>query len=436
MPMSHYLDPAGSSPLCSDELLRVAHARLAADHAWPLPPHREREALRVRVEALVKAMATDPEFRALAGFDADLARIRQRMEAFVALLMDDVMLLGPLAAPLKDPCVTEIMVNPGGSVFVERGPQRIPSRPFLDARQVRAVLARLVESGGHHLTDLGPMGEVCLPGGIQIDFALPPVSPEGPGFTVRRVPSRHADLDELVTGGVLSEKAALFLRACIRERLNIVISGGSRSGKTMLLDALSYTIPRTDRVVAIEDRRQLSLNMPNRIVLQTSPAAGIGMEPLLSHAMRLQPDRLIIGQCRGKETLDMLLAMTTGQEGCLATVHASSPRDLVNRLVVLSQMAATSVSDAVILRQVRLAVQVVVQMQRRPDGLQHVTHITALDAHREGTLGFTDIFVRQSDGGPEDPDGPAKLVATGLIPEFHARFQRSGIELPPGLYAA
>lgn len=418
--------PPDSTPAWSNALLALTQARVLREDADapPAPSGAERARLRGRIEQVAKTLAGDPEFRGLPGSEAELKTVQRHFEAFVTLMVDDVLALGPLAPLLADPDVTEILVNSTDAVFYERNGVRSPARPFLDETQLRAVLSRLVESSGFHLRDLHPIGEVRLTDGSQLVVAQPPVAPEGPSFCIRRVPRRTPTLAHLVTAGALTAPAATFLAACVRARVNIVVTGGSRAGKSAMLNALANVVPAQERVVVVEDRWQLALTLPNRVTLQTAP--GLDLERLIQLALRMQPDRIIVGQCTGPEVLEMLLAMNAGHAGSLTSAFASGPRDLMGRLVMYGHMAGRNLPDAALATQIAAAVDLIVHMVHRPDGVRAVDSITAMVSNEGPVVTISNIF----------ETGPCgKLLATGHVPRFQLRLETSGIPLPSDLYA-
>lgn len=420
--------PSGTAPAWSNELLALVQARLLRESAdAPLAPSAaERARLKARTEALAKTLGTDPEFRALPAFEAELRAIQRDFEAFVKLMVDDVMALGPLTPLLADPDVTEILVNGADAVFFERHDVRYPARAFLDGQQLRAVLSRLVEASGHHLADLHPVGEVRMADGGQLVLAQPPVAPEGPSFCIRRIPRRTPTLANLVTAGALTAPAASFLAACVRARVNVVVTGGSRAGKSAMLNALANVVPATERVVVVEDRWQLALSLPNRVTLQTSPTAGLDLERLIQLALRMQPDRIIVGQCTGPEVLEVLLAMNAGHAGSLTSAFASGASDLMSRLVMFGHMAGRNLPDSALAAQIAASVDLIVHMVHRPDGVRAVSAITAVVANEGPVVTISNIFETTPDG---------KLAATGQVPRFQPRLESSGIPLPPDIYA-
>lgn len=423
-PHSRYLEPY------SNALLALAQSRLldAPDVGAAATSPAAAPQLRARVEKLVKSMSHDPEFLGLPGFADDLRHIEKRFEGFVTAMLDDVLGLGPIGELLSDHEVTEVLVNGPTSVFYEKRGRRERGRRFLDDRQLRAVLERVLEQSGERLVNLAPLGEARLHDGGQIHVALPPVAPEGISFSIRRIPGQPPGLADLVQAGAITSRVGVFLLACVRARVNIVVTGSSRSGKSWMLNALCNAIHPTERIIVVEDRWQLNLTAPDRVALQCSPRSGLDLKRLVNAAARMQPDRIVVGQCSGAEVLDLLLAMNAGHEGCLTSAFASSPRDVIERFHMFAHMAGQGLSDAILERQIGASVDLIVHMQRRSDGQRVCTAITAVDAAPDGSVALTEVFELV-------PDEPAPTLApTGMTPRFSARLPLSGVALPDDLF--
>lgn len=424
-PQSRYLEPYSNALLC------LAQARLLEAPGSPPPPSGTAvPSQRQRVELLVKSMRHDPEFLALPGFVSDIREIELEFERFVSSMLDDVLALGPLGSLLADREVTEILVNGPGAVFYEKGGRRVRGRSFLDASQVRAVLERLLEQSGEHLASLAPLGEARLRDGGQIHVALPPVAPEGVSFNIRRVPGAPPALLDLVKAGAITRQVALFLLACVRARINIVVTGSSRAGKSWMLNALCNAVDASERVIVVEERWQLNLTAPDRVSLQANTRSGMDLLQLVRAATRMQPDRIVVGQCSGAEVLELLLAMNAGYEGSFTSAFASSPRDLVDRFLMFSHLAGQGFSDEKLERQIATSVDLIVHMQRLPDGQRICSTIVAVDPAPDGAVMLTEVFTLV-------PDEPAPtLSATGMVPRFFPQLEKSGVRLPANLLAA
>jgi pilus assembly protein CpaF len=309
--------------------------------------------------------------------------------SLIRRVVDEALGLGVLEPLLADEAVTEIMVNGPGDIFVERAGriQRVEAR-FANESQLYQTIDRIVSTVNRRVDESSPMVDARLPSGERVNVIIPPLSLSGPVVTIRRFP-RPYRLEELVAGGSLDGPIGLLLSACVRGRLNIVISGGTGSGKTTLLNALSAFIPEDERIVTVEDAAELQLLQEHVIRLEARPAnvegAGeVTIRQLVRNSLRMRPDRIIVGEVRGGETLDMLQAMNTGHEGSLATVHANSADDAILRLETLSGMSELDIPAATLRDQINSAIDVIVQLARGPDGSRRIVEVTALASrHRE-----------------------------------------------------
>jgi pilus assembly protein CpaF len=389
-----------------------------------------------KLAALLKAIDTDTELRNLPGFAEDITKIRGMPDLFVEYFRSDILGLGPLDVLMNDPDVGEIMINSPDSIFYEKRGMRTCHASFLSLDHLNQVAARILSQLGSGVASKQRIVEGRWPDGTRLQVVLPPVALHGPSLTIRKGPGTEWGLPELIKRGTLNRSMATFLEACVRAKVNIMISGGTGTGKTVVLGALSRFIPEDERVVLIEDGPQLSVRVPNRVHLQTTKdegganAAEVSLRDLLRTSLRMRPDRLIVGECRGGEALDMLQAMNTGHDGCMTTIHANSPRDLVSRLVTLVHTAGLNLSDQAIQKQIALAIQVVVHMERMGDGSRRITRLTAVEGQQDGGIQFTDIFEYIS--AATGPGGAYR--ATGLTPWFHSRLERSGVVIPISLY--
>ena len=424
----------------SDDLMRVLHRRLLQTRERrPGDALLEPEiSVRRRVTELLAQVATDPEFAVLPNLQGQLQVIGSLRDRFVDFVARDVMALGPLNALLVDRTVTEIMVNGAHSIFYEQNGSKQLARGFLDELQLRAVTSRILETAGRTLDTRVPILDVRLRDGTQLEIIQPPVSLDGLSLTFRKVPPVNLDLEALVAQGMLGPKMATFLELAVRARVNLVIAGTSGAGKTTLLNALAGVIPHEERVVLIEEVPQVRVSVPNRVHLQPQPGDGhtpeITARELVRAALRMRPSRILLGEIRGPETLDLLMAMGAGQDGCMTTTHAPNAREAMRRMQTLAQMSGEGVAEAAINRQIGLAVQLVVQVERAPDGARRVIAITAVQGQSSADvpLTFTDVFMFH----PGARGHGGEFRATGVVPHFHARLQSSGGTVPPDLYTA
>lgn len=363
------------------QLLEAMNLRRTAIDRVPLP------ALRARAAELLVALIRPPILPA--GVDA----------AVVAeLVLDEALGLGPLERLLADEAVTEIMVNGADQVFVERRGrvQRVPTR-FSSEDALRGVIERIVAPLGRRVDEASPMVDARLPDGSRVNVVLPPLAIGGPAVTIRRFGRQRLRARDLLAAGSLNPAMFEFLRICIACRRNIVVSGGTGSGKTTLLNALSELIAREERVVTIEDAAELALDHPNRVALEARPRnlegrGEVTIRDLVRNALRMRPDRIIVGECRGGEALDMLQAMNTGHDGSLTTVHANSPRDALSRLEVMALMAGLDMPLQAVREQIASAVQIVVQQQRFADGARRIVQIAEVVGMESGRIQMQPLF--------------------------------------------
>lgn len=346
--------------------------------------------------------------------------------ALVDELVAHTLGLGPLEVFLADPGVSEIMVTGTGPIYVERAGQLVDTGArFTTHAALRQVIDRIVAKVGRRIDESSPMVDARLPDGSRVNAVVPPLSLDGPALTIRKFGTSLRGLDDLVAVGALPGPVAKFLATCVAARLNILVSGGTGSGKTTLLNALSEAVPATERIVTIEDAAELQLAQTHVVRLETRPAnvegAGhVTIRDLVRNALRMRPDRIIVGEVRGAETLDMLQAMNTGHDGSLSTLHANTPRDALARLETMVLMAGLELPLRAVREQVASAVDLLIHVSRRPDGSRAVTHITEVGRMEGEVITITDLFVARN----------GVLTATGLRPSFTTTCAERGHILP------
>lgn len=353
--------------------------------------------------------------------------------AIVAQLGDDVLGYGPLEAFLNDPTVTEIMVNAGRPIWIERdGRLHRTSARFSSDAQLRLVIERIVSAVGRRIDESTPMVDARLADGSRVNAVIPPLALDGPALTIRKFGRRRRSMQDLIEIGTLSEGAAEFLGLCVAGRRNVVVSGGTGTGKTTLLNVLSELISDDERIITIEDAAELQLEQENLVRLESRPPniegrGAVAIRDLLRNALRMRPDRIILGEVRGAESIDMLQAMNTGHDGSLSTLHANSPRDAIARIETMALMAAVELPLRAVRDQIGSALDVIVHISRLRDGTRQVTQISEVTGIDDDQVTTADLFVFDYVAG--------ELVPTGAEPAFAHRLAELGIELRPELFA-
>jgi pilus assembly protein CpaF len=365
---------------------------------------------------------------------------REESSKLVKEVLDEALGLGPLEDLLADRTVTEIMVNRADLIFIEKGGRNCKSPVVFSSNvQVMAAIERIVNPLGRRIDEKTPYVDARLPDGSRVHAIIPPLAIDGPMITIRKFPEKRFGPEDLVKFGSMSREIADFLRTCIEARLNVLISGGTGSGKTTLLNVLSSFIPATERILTVEDAAELSLIQEHVGRLETRPpniegAGAVTIRDLVKQTLRMKPDRIIVGEVRGGEALDMLQAMNTGHDGSMATVHANNPRDALARLETLVLMAGMELPAKAIREQISSAVHLIVQQSRLSDGSRRVTHITEVAGMQGEVVTTQDIFVYKQTGMDKDRKIIGKHVATGFIPKFVETIEAHGVKVPRGLF--
>ncbi len=365
---------------------------------------------------------------------------RTERETLVAQLGDEVLGYGPIERFLNDPTVTEVMVNAGNPIYIERGGRlhKTDARFGSEAR-LRLVIERIVSAIGRRIDESSPMVDARLADGSRVNAIIPPLAIDGPALTIRKFAKTRLSLDDLVGFGTLAPEAAEFLTACVRGRLNIIVSGGTGTGKTTLLNVLSSMIGNDERIVTIEDAAELQLDQEHLIRLESRPAnlegrGEVAIRDLVRNALRMRPDRIIVGEVRGAEAIDMLQAMNTGHEGSLSTLHANSPRDALSRIETMSLMAGIELPLKAIRDQTASALDLIVHLSRLRDGSRRVTQISEIVGSEGDVVSISDLYAFDySAGMTTDGRHLGSLMPTGLRPSFTGRLADVGIELPARL---
>ena len=354
---------------------------------------------------------------------------------------DDTLGVGPVQRLLEDSTVTEIMVNGHDTIYVERnGAISLTPLRFVDEDHLRRVIDRIVARVGRRIDESSPLVDARLPDGSRVNAVIPPLAVRGSSLTIRKFSERPFTVEDLIGFGSFTRPMAEFLDGCVKSKLNILVSGGTGTGKTTLLNVLSSFIPHTERIVTIEDAVELKLQQDHVIVLESRPpniegSGEITIRDLVRNSLRMRPDRIVVGECRGGEALDMLQAMNTGHDGSISTIHANAPRDCIARLETLVLMAGMDLPLRAIREQVASAIDVIVQIQRLRDGSRRVTHVTEVVGMEGDTVVLQDAFTFDySAGFAADGHHAGVARATGLRPRFLDKFDEAGVPYSLSLF--
>ena len=355
-------------------------------------------------------------------------------------IADDILGYGPLERLLADDSITEIMVNGPGDIWIERqGRLYETTVRFNDESHLRRIINKMVAQVGRRVDESSPMVDARLPDGSRVNVIIPPLSLSGPLVTIRKFSKKRLTLDDMVNLNAISQEAVEFVRMCVRAELNILISGGTGTGKTTLLNALSSAIPEADRIVTIEDAAELQLHQEHVLRLEARPKniegeGEISIRELVRNSLRMRPDRIIVGEVRGAESLDMLQAMNTGHDGSMSTAHANSPRDALHRIETMVLMAGYDLPVRAIRQQVSSALDLIVHLDRYEDGSRRISQITEVQRMESDVITLQDLFEFKLESIAADRTITGHLQATGLRPMFLNKFEKHGIELPAHIF--
>jgi len=421
-----------------DETRRSRYVELRSEIHRKLLARLNLEALataeRSRAEAEIRSLTT-----ALIAETRAPLTVGER-DAILGDILDEVFGFGPLEPLLRDPTVNDILVNTANQVFVERDGvlERVPAA-FQDDHHLMRVIDRIVSGAGRRIDDSTPMVDARLPDGSRVNAIIPPLAVDGPLLSIRRFPADRLTADDLMAKQALTPQMIEFLRRAVEARLNCLVSGGTGSGKTTLLNVLSAFIPSRERIVTVEDAAELQLGQDHVVRLETRPPnvegkGAVQQRQLVVNALRMRPDRIIIGEVRGEEALDMLQAMNTGHDGSLTTVHANTPRDALSRIETMIAMANVKLPDKAMRQQISAAIQIVVQQARQSDGTRRVTSISEITGMEGEVITMQEIFRFDKLGLSPEGRVLGRFVATGVRPKCCERLQAAGIRLAPNLF--
>jgi pilus assembly protein CpaF len=383
----------------------------------------------------------DTRLRQLLGEEQVPLSIQEKAH-IIQQIGDNILGLGPLEPFVRDPEITEIMVNGPLAVYVERGGKiHKTEAEFKSEEDLRRTIDKIVARVGRRVDDSSPYVDARLADGSRVNAIIPPLAVKGSALTVRKFSADPFTAKDLVDFGTLTPQLVQFLEACVRGRLNILVSGGTGAGKTTMLNALSAFLPEGERIITIEDSAELRLQQPHVVSLEFRPPniegeGEVTIRDLVRNALRMRPDRIVVGEVRGGETLDMLQAMNTGHDGSISTIHANSPRDVLSRLETLALMAGMDLTVRALREQVAAAIDVVVHVARLQDGVRRVTSVTEVVGMEGDTVTMQDLFLFHVEGGIDERGRVRGLLAsTGLRPHFLEHLAERNVQLDPSWFA-
>jgi len=370
-----------------------------------------------------------------------LALTRAERVRMLEQITDEILGLGPMEPLLRDETITEVMVNGPQQVYIEReGMLELTNVTFQNDEHVMKIIQRIIAPIGRRVDESSPMVDARLADGSRVNAIIPPLSLVGPVITIRKFSATPFTVEDLVRFGTATPEMFEFLEACVKARLNVFVSGGTGSGKTTMLNILSSFIPDDERIVTIEDAAELQLRQEHVVTLESRPAniegkGAIPIRELVRNALRMRPDRIVVGECRSAEALDMLQAMNTGHDGSMSTGHANSPRDMLSRLETMVLMAGMDLPLRAIREQISSAVDLIVHQNRLKDGSRKITNITEVQGMEGEVIVMQDIFVYEQTGVVEGKI-QGRLKPTGIRPKFVEKFEVAGIHLPPNVFGS
>ena len=417
-----------------ERLKEKVHTRLIDDMPQAIMAETNQEKKRGMLRDRIGQVTTEE------GSKLNISLSPCEMESMTQVLLDDMIGFGPIQKLLDDDDISEVMVNgPYQIYFEKKGKLTLSEIKFKDNDHVMRIIERIVAPIGRRIDESVPYVDARLPDGSRVNAIIPPLALNGPTITIRKFKKEALGIADLVRFGTLTDDMARFLEACIKVRLNCVVSGGTGSGKTTTLNILSSFIPEDERIITCEDAAELQLRQPHVVRLETRPAniegkGAVPMRELIKNTLRMRPERVIVGECRGGEALDMLQAMNTGHDGSLTTGHANTPRDMLARLETMVLMAGMDLPVRAIREQISSAVQLIIQQSRLKDGSRKITYLTEIQGMEGDKIVMQDIFRFEQTGVDEKGKIIGRLKATGIRPKFASKFEEAGIHLPPNVF--
>lgn len=372
---------------------------------------------------------------------SEMSPLNGNIMELIREIVDEALGLGPIEDLMMDPKVSEIMINGVDEIYVEKdGRIERTDKRFSSEHSLTTIIERILSRTGRRLDESSPIVDARLPDGSRFNAIIKPISLKGPVITIRKFSKELLSMDDLIALGSITEEAAEFLKICVRTRRNIIISGGTGSGKTTLLNILSSFIPDGERIITIEDAAELKLLQPHVIPLEARPPnlegkGAITIRDLVRNALRMRPDRIIVGECRGGEALDMLQAMNTGHDGSITTAHANSPRDLLSRLETMVLMSQMDLPVKAIREQIASSINIIVHQVRFFCGTRKITHITEICGIENGVILTQDIFLFRQSGFDSNGRVIGKLIPTGMIPKFYEDLKQRGLSLDISIFS-